>query len=63
MKLLRYENPKDLIHYYYLSNNSKFKNIDQQYVFTVKENANQQDLLDLKHDIEKHDMKYDRVCL
>ena len=59
MKLLRYEDPETLIHYYGLSDNEFFKN--KNHVFIVKENASKQDLLNKKQDIKHLNLKYDRV--
>lgn len=63
MKLLRYEDPKTLIHTYGLSNNKFFEGKDPKYVFTVKEDATNTDLLYKKHDIEHLGMKFDRVVM
>ncbi len=63
MKLLRYEDPVEEIHYYGLSDSQFFKDKDPKYIFVVKEDANMGDLLDKKRDITMLDMKYDRVVL
>lgn len=52
MKLLRYEDPENLIHTYGLANNKFFEGKDSKYIFVVKENATSTDLLYKKHDIE-----------
>lgn len=63
MKLLRYEDPVEEIHYCGLSDSQFFKDKDPKYIFVVKEDDNMGDLLDKKRDITMLDMKYDRVVL
>ena len=57
MELLRYEDPENEIHYYGLSDNEFFKNKNPKYVFTVENKTIDQ----AKHDIERLNLKYDRV--
>ena len=63
MDLLRYEDPETLIHTYGLSNNDFFRNKDSKYIFVVKHNATNTDLLYKKHDIEHLGMQFDRVVM
>lgn len=57
MKLLRYEDPETLIHYYGMEDNKFFEDKDPKYVFVVTNTTLDQ----LKHDIKHLDLKYDRV--
>ena len=57
MKLLRYEDPKTLIHYYGMSDNEFFEDKDPKYIFVV----NDRNLSQIKHDIKHLGMQFDRV--
>lgn len=63
MDLLRYEDPKTLIHTYGLENNDFFAGKPRKFIHIVKKNATVTDLLYKKHDIEHLGMKFDRVVM